>query len=302
MVWNQEKNIQKKHMKYLTLNKILSLLLLVVVIHSCKNITNNNKNESSSLKKDTTNILSTKVRSPSFDLKYLQGIWKSYSYYLEHEEEDKDEHLNEYYKIVVNNNCLDVILKDHVVDNVILKTYEIGFTDNKNFSKKKLLNSKGSIFIRLHKKNYFQNRIDDNDVNKFEMSQTYSMDIDMYKTFEDGFKYHFLENDEQETVQFRKINALPQDIFRKLKEISKLSGVNFIKEFNIKEISKQVKVTKAKAYFYNEMNENTCRNAFLIKNDSAYLENIEDGWVKGYYDGKIVTNGYMKISDIKIID
>lgn len=66
------------------------------------------------------------------------------------------------------------------------------------------------------------------------MSQTYSMDIDMYKTFEDGFKYYFLENDEQETVQFRKINALPQDIFRKLKEISKLSGVNFIKEFTSK--------------------------------------------------------------------
>lgn len=154
-------------MVHKTLNKVLSLLLLIVVINSCKNITKNKKNESSFLKKDTTNILSTEVRSSAFDLKYLQGIWKSYSYYLEHEEEDKDEHLNEYYKIVVNNNCLDIILKDHLVDNLILKTYEIGFTDNKNFSKKKLLNSKGSIFIRLHKKNYFQNRIDDNDENKF---------------------------------------------------------------------------------------------------------------------------------------
>ncbi len=293
-------------MKYLTVNNVLGLLLITIVVNSCININAKKKNEDLSLKEDTTEILSAEIRDSSFDLKYLQGIWKSYSYYLEHEEEDKDEHINEYYKIITNNNCLDIVFKDHFIDDMILKTYVIGFTDNEKFSngnaEKVSLNSKGNFLIRLHKKNYFQNIIDDNDIDDFEISENYSKDIDMYMKFEDGFRYSFLENDEKETVQFRKINALPHDVFCKIKEVSSVNGVDFIKEFNVKEISKQVKVIKPKVYFYSEMNENTRRKAFLIQDDLAYLEAIEGEWVKVYYDGKVVTSGYVKMKDIQIVD
>jgi len=291
-------------MKYLTLSKLLGLLLMIVAINSCKNTNKSEKNKSITINKDSTEILNTEEKDSSFSLEYLQGIWTSYSYYLEHEAEDKDEHINEYYKVVVDNNCLDIIIKEHFIDDIILKTYNIGFTDNEEYSyensKTTVLSTKGSVFIRSYKKIYSHNKIDD--IDKLEMSKNYSMDIDMYNTFEDGFKYCFHKNDKKETVQFRKINALPHEVFCKIKEISNIYNIDFIKKYKLKTISRQIKVITQKAHFYNEMNENSRKKAFLIKNDLAYLEDIEEEWVKVYYDGKVVTNGYVKMNEVQIIN
>jgi len=44
------------------------------------------------------------------------------------------------------------------------------------------------------------------------------------------------------------------------------------------------------------------RKAFLVKGDIAYLEKIKDDWVKVYYDGTIVSGGYLKRSYIEVLE
>ncbi len=83
-------------------------------------------------------------------------------------------------------------------------------------------------------------------------------------------------------------------------EKENLISINVLKEFNVQEQSKKIKVIANKTFFHTEMSEASKRKAFLVQGDIAYLEDIHEDWVKVYYDGKIVSGGYIKKSDVEV--
>lgn len=263
------------------------ILILLLVVTSCKNQTKNNLEKS----------------SKENNLSQIQGLWKSFSYYLEHEEDDKDEHKNEYYKIVSGDRSLDIILKNQDNDSIIYKTYKLGFINGKNEYKKGLekpfLKSKGSFLVKELKKVYRKEGEVQNFFDEFKVSQNIERYYDIYELLDDGFNY---ENfGVVEKVQFKKISTLPVDIYRELKEASRKSLINYIENFNIKELSSTVRVTVPKCYFYEDEDLKIKKRAFLIKNDKAYLEEANDKSVKVYFDGKILTSGYLDKSEVKVV-
>jgi hypothetical protein len=57
-------------------------------------------------------------------------------------------------------------------------------------------------------------------------------------------------------------------------------------------------VKSDKAYFYNEKSEDKKRKAYIIKNDFVLIKKIEGDWAYGVYEGKTITKGWIKLSDL----
>ncbi|WP_299211643.1 hypothetical protein [uncultured Aquimarina sp.] len=223
-------------------------------------------------------------------LSKLQGIWKG----------QKDLNQSIPYRIQYNKKTLDILCIEGICDeggndNSVLELSYLGFLDkneeeilkNKESYDTNSLQNEGKVMVRLLK----------NDIN---VDENYSFDSFFYTTkLTSSYMY---DEELYNQSSFLRIDALPKEIFIKLKSRSKADNVTYIKEFNIQEQSKKVKITADKTFFYTEMSEASKRKAFLVKNDTAYLEDINDDWVKVYYDGKIVSGGYIKRSDIKVLE
>ncbi len=277
---------------------IASFLFLVLCIFSCKE----KSDKPSVIDKTTAKIVKKSVdtirhKKQQGHIKDFQGIWESFSEYLEHESEFKDYNQNKYYKIISEKQSIDITLVngEHSDNEIDIK--HIGFIDS--FDSKLLINEEtlfknlkesGKLLIRFKKA---QKKYEKSDI---ETSSNFSRYFDVTETLIDGFNY--LEKDKE--ISFRKISSLPEEVFIILKTTNKKTGIDYMKDFKIQEQSKKIKVITNKTFFHTEMSEASKRKAFLVQGDIAYLEEIHDDWVKVYYDGKIVSGGYIKKSDVEV--
>jgi len=283
------------------------LIISIFFVISCKTDKKNSlfhkkmvvKREKQS-KNDINSEKDTIKSKNNLTLNYLQGIWRSYSYYLEHEKENKDFHKNEYYKVVNNKKSLEIILKNHDLDSTIVQTYILGFLNvQKSNIKMSNLKNKGNFFVKVK-----YNSTDEKKIIKIEkdnISRSFESYFDGNDIFDDYFNYQYLNDSIIEKVTFIKLFSLPKLIFIKLKTQSKKDQRNYIKEFNIKGFSQKIKVTAGKTYFYNDKELKNKRKAFLVKGDVAYLENVGEKGVQVYFDGKVVTAGYLNKDDVQIL-
>jgi len=190
-------------------------------------------------------------------------------------------------------------LIDHKINEALIETYYYGFVQkekeqiefSEDFFSKDLKNS-GNLLVRYNK------NLKDFDASQVQTSSSFSRYFDVTEVLEDGFEYEKKPND----FVFKILETLPEEIFKVLKEKSKNDKVDYIKEFHVSEQSKKIKVISEKTFFYNEMSDDSKRKAFLVKGDVAYLEDIENNWAKVYYDGKIVSGGFVKRSDLEVLE
>lgn len=232
------------------------------------------------------------------NLNEIRGLWESYSYYLEHESEFKDFNKDKFYIISNGKQELEITLKDQSIVNLKLNQYNLGFIDvtqkNSFVTEQQFLDNlkeKGATLVRLEK------GLKDYNPSKIEISSGIIRDFDVVEILNNGFDY----NQNSDDFNFKSLSALPKEVFLKLKQKSKQDNIDYIKDYNIYNLSSKVEVKVAKTFFYDEMNIDSKRKAFLIEGDIAYTEEINDDWVKIYYDSKILSSGYVKASEVKIL-
>ncbi|MBL3658887.1 SH3 domain-containing protein [Fulvivirga sediminis] len=234
-------------------------------------------------------------------LQEIQGLWESYSYYLEHEGQKKDDHNNKYFKVIYENKFIDIIIKDS--DSIILTKGAIGFSDTRpvNLSSFNDFQETGEFLIRKYEPFQMQQGSKIDTVN---ISKRHLVYFDTFEVLDDDLYYGANINDlnSLEKVSFAKSYSFPGEIFSFLKTKSKVGDVDYIKTFNIYNYSTKARVVSVKTYFHDEPSEDTKRRAYLLKGDIAYLEDEGGEWCKVYYDGKSsVTTGYVKRSDVEVI-
>ncbi len=112
-----------------------------------------------------------------------------------------------------------------------------------------------------------------------------------------------IEMSDNAMTVLEKRSYLPYTAYHQLKEQEKKDNRDYITKFNILNKLKKAKVTVDKTYFYNDTNENTKRKAFVVKGDQVIIDKINEDWVKVAYEGeKVTTEGWLKRSDVEIID
>ncbi len=235
----------------------------------------------------TKNAIATtdKYLSKVYDLSQIQGIWQG----------ERDINQSESYRIISDNNVLDItcIEGDCSEEGLFIEFGTIGFTNNKNLT-----------------------NIDEQNLGKYLVYQTYNPDlkkniirIDEDFQFDDSLKlletslvssYMLDEEDANKSSSFVRIKSLPLVLFKTLKDLSKQNN-DLKKNFNLYDLSSKVIAKTDKCYFYKDRDLKVKQRAFLIQNDKAYLEAINDQSVKVYFDGKIVTSGYLNKSDIELL-
>jgi len=222
----------------------------------------------------------------SHNIKELQGVWESFSYYLEHESEFKDFNEHKIFKIIKGREALEITLLHHNIDSILLNTYDIGFINTKEqnieLTKIKDLKDSGNLLVRFNKKT----------PKKIEISTTFNQYFEITEILDDGFK---------DDYSFKTLTTLPIALFSKLKEQSNIKGIDYIKGYNLDIFSLKGKIKRDKTYFYNEKNIKSKRKAFLVKGDIVYVEEKDKEWTKVYFNGKIISGGYIKSADLDII-
>ncbi|AXT60398.1 hypothetical protein D1816_08560 [Aquimarina sp. AD10] len=284
-------------MKNITYLKII-FFSLTLFSFSCKqNNSSDQENEEPVTKVIKENISQVTQKEPKTTITDFQGIWESFSYYLEHESEFKDFNKNKYYKVIKGKETLNITLIDGNKDSLEIYRGYLGFWDSfdstllsSENSLKENLNESGKFLVRFKKGLKEYNKED------VETSTNFSRYFEITEVFDDDFNY----DKEPEKFSFKTLSGIPEHIFSALKKKSK-DGVNYIEEYNIKQYSSKIKVITEKTFFHNEKSKNSKRKAFLVKNDIAYLEEEFDDWVKVYFDGKIISSGYLKRADIEIL-
>lgn len=277
------------------MNKYTLLTLLSIFI-GCKEQKNQEISYTQKTVLESSNI--ELKQEEKHNLNEIRGLWESYSYYLEHESEFKDFNKDKFYIISNGKQELEITLKDQSIANLKLNQYNLGFIDvtqkNSFVTKQQFLGNlkeKGATLVRLEK------GLKDYNPSKIEISSGIIRDFDVVEILNNGFDY----NQNSDDFNFKSLSALPKEVFLKLKQKSKQDNIDYIKDYNIYNLSSKVEVKVAKTFFYDEMNIDSKRKAFLIERDIAYAQEINDDWVKIYYDSKILSSGYVKASEVKIL-
>jgi len=277
------------------MTKYTLLTLLLSIVIGCKEQKTQDLSYTQKTVLENSNI--EKKQEENHNVNEIKGIWQSYSYYLEHESEFKDFNKDKFYIIFNGKQELEITLKDQSITNLKLNQYNLGFIDvtqkNSFVTKQQFMDNlkeKGATLVRLEK------GLKEYNPSKIEISSGIIKDFDVVETLNDGFDYKQNSDD----FSFKVSSALPEEVFLELKQKSKQDNIDYIKDYNIYNLSSKVEVKVAKTFFYDEMNIESKRKAFLIEGDIAYAEEINDEWVKIYYDSKILSSGYIKTSDVKI--
>lgn len=279
---------------------LLIVFTLVCCINKTKvNSTKTQKRKTLEISTITDNLLEKKeninIKEKPIDissitkLDNLQGIWKG----------NKDLNQSIPFRIQFKKKVLDVVCieGDCGKENPNNFSIEFSFMGFSKKNEKTILAMKNKISINdLYGDGSTMIKISNN----VSIDKDYELDTLFYSTKLTS-SYLF-----DETVynhsSFLKINILPVEIFTIIKSQSKQDNINYIKEYNIYNFSKKVKIKVNKTFFHNEMSDSSKRKAFLVNGDIAYLEEISNEWAKVYYDGKIISSGYVKVKDIDIID
>jgi len=295
------------------LNKFI-VLTFIIFVFNCKTDSQNNKTLNKSVEK--TEIITNQVenekiqidtnlekKTKKLSLKLLQGIWYG----------EKDINMSKAYRVINKNKVLEIICVEGVCDGsnnfTHLEFGYIGFIDSlnkktttiKNFRINNL-NNKGKYLVYVY--NVEQNKLPN--IVHYDKNYIYDSNLNFYKTtlssnYMTDAIYYGRFNKEDTTAIFYRKNNLNNIVFNFLKTQSKKDQRNYIKEYNIKGFSQKIKVTADKTYFYNDEELKDKRKAFLVKGDIAYLENVGEKEVQVYFDGKVVTAGYLNKDDVQIL-
>jgi len=272
------------------------------LIEKAENKSNEIKNDESkidvSLEKDTTKL------EKELTLKLMQGIWNG----------EKDINMSKAYRIINKNKVLEIVCIEGICDGTDNFTHlefsYVGFIDSV-YEKTTIIRSlkindlknQGKYMIYANKKNESKLLTEIH----FDENYQYNSDLKYYKTilssnYMSETIYYGRFDKQDTTAIFYKKPILNNNIFSFLKKQSKKDNRDYIKEFNIKGFSSKVKVTTDKTYFYNDYKLKNKRKAFLVKGDIAYLESVGDNQVQVYFDGKVITKGYLKLNDVEILE
>ncbi len=283
-------------------NKIILFTILLLAV-SCNNKVHKKLlTEEIVIEKKKDSIINTNTESENtFDLELIQGIWNG----------EKDINMTKAYRVINNNKVLEIICVEGVCDGVNDFTHlefgYIGFINKIKIPIKNLktndLKNQGKYLIYANKK------INDNLLTKirFDENQLYRSDLKSYKTtLSSNYMYetiYYGRFDIQDTTAtFYKKDVLNNVVFSFIKKQSKKDKKDYIKEYNIIGFSKKIKVIADKTYFYSDYELKKIRKAFLVKGDIAYLESMGDKGVQVYFDGKVITSGFLKRKDVKNLD
>ncbi len=112
-----------------------------------------------------------------------------------------------------------------------------------------------------------------------------------------------IEMSDNSMTILEKESFLPYTAYYYIKEQGKKDNRDYINEFDIMNKLEKAKAKVDKTYFHNERNENSKRKAFVVKGDQVIIDQITESWVKAAYEGeKITTEGWLKLSDLEILD
>jgi len=99
-------------------------------------------------------------------------------------------------------------------------------------------------------------------------------------------------------MEFQKEDYLPYSVYSFFKK----NGPRFISQFNLENELIKAKIIVDKSYFHSRPDENTKRRAFVIRNDQVIIDKIKEDWMKVAYEGgTVVTEGWLKRSDVELI-
>ena len=121
-----------------------------------------------------------------------------------------------------------------------------------------------------------------------------------FSGFQKGYSCseNFIEmNDNSATILERK-SFLPYSIYKVVSVQGKKEGRDYIKEFGIQ--PKMAKINIDKTFFYNEPDLSTKRKGFVVLRDTVFIEEIKAEWIKVVFEGKTLTIGWLKLSDVSL--
>lgn len=108
-----------------------------------------------------------------------------------------------------------------------------------------------------------------------------------------------IETSDRNLTRYSKQSFLPYSAYHALEGKGKEDQRNYIHEFDIKPKTGVIIVDKA--YFYNDSNDQSKRKAFVLKDDTVFIETIQPTWIQVAYVGeKVTTKGWLKRNSIKI--
>jgi len=275
-------------------------ILIFILLSSCKQNLNQKDNndkiknfeKSEIIVKQEKLTINAKINSNKrLNLDFMQGIWMG----------ETDLNQSKSYRIINKDRVIDLICIEGICDgtenNTIIQIGNIGFIDmKKNNLRKNDLKNDDKYMI------YVDSIINNDLIKKFRLDDNY-----LYKDGDSFYQtsltsLYMFDDENHKFTTFSKINTLNNKAFNVLKLISNQNNKDYIKEFNLKIFSQKVKIITDKTYFYNNIELKDKRKAFLVKGDIAYLENIGDNQVQVYFDGKIITSGYLKRNDVTILE
>lgn len=100
-----------------------------------------------------------------------------------------------------------------------------------------------------------------------------------------------------------KLSFLPFQAYKHIKHKASTDQRDYITEFDILNKLKKAKVTTERAYFHNDQDKSSMRNAYVIKKDQVIIDKIEKDWVKAAYEGKTTTTeGWLKREHLEILE
>ncbi|MGG6229180.1 hypothetical protein [Tenacibaculum sp. SDUM215027] len=273
----------------MTKNKIYNLFILILFLVSCKNQKPSfkEKKEEQKIVEKTADVVAAVKDNSTLIISQIQGVWQG----------EKDLNQSESYRIIKDNNVLDLTCIEGVCDeeNLFYQTGKIGFTNDSKSNQVEAQDQGDFLIYETYDEDLKNNKVKFDD--KFEFDE----DLSLFKTSLVS-SYMVNEDDESQQFSFVKKHSLPFNLFKVIKSISKSKEeFNLIKEFDIAELSSKVVVNVPKSYFYVDENLEVKKRAFLIQNDKAYLEEINNNSVKVYFDGIKITSGYLKKSEVIIL-
>lgn len=113
----------------------------------------------------------------------------------------------------------------------------------------------------------------------------------------------FIESSDRHLTMYEPVPYLPYTAYYHFKMRAKQDNRDYVSEFDILSKLKKAVVISDKAFFHREQDNNSRRKAFVVKGDKIIIDYISKDWVKVAYEGeKVITEGWLKRSDVKILD
>ena len=276
MVIKIEENIQKKHMRFLVIIKLItasSLLLSTSAI--CQKVPNQLYANDTLIFDSTSNLYC------------IQGIWSPIN--------SGNEDLIEY-SIVYKNKSISVAYTPELTFEGKSILYEGFYNLSEADGTFSFDESEDSLNVRHMDQNgeyyvwFFEEDVKQSGWGRVGGIQKY------YSCYGNT-----IEMTDNNMTILEKQSFLPFTAINFIRQESKKDRRDYVSEFNIE--PGKARVVAEKAYFHDQPDEGTRGKAFVVKDDTVYLDEVKDGWTKVVYEGKkINTAGWIKSSQLEHIN